>query len=131
MRRLDRAPRQYAFADVIIGLHAILFTDDAAATRSFLQDTLGLDSVDAGGGWLIFAGPPAELAAHPAEGQPHHEVYLMCDDIHATVADLEAKGAEFADGVVEQRWGLSTTLKLPGGGDLRLYEPRHPSPLIN
>ena len=116
---------------MIIGLHAILFTDDAAATRSFLQDTLGLGSVDAGGGWLIFAGPPAELAAHPAEGQPHHEVYLMCDDIHATVADLEAKGAEFADGVVEQRWGLSTALKLPGGGELRLYEPRHPSPLIN
>jgi catechol 2,3-dioxygenase-like lactoylglutathione lyase family enzyme len=115
---------------VIIGLHAILFTDDAVATRSFLQETLGLESVDAGGGWLIFAGPPAEIAAHLAEGQPHHEVYLMCDDINATVAELEAKGAEFVDGIVEQRWGLSTTLKLPGGGELPLYEPRHPSPLI-
>jgi catechol 2,3-dioxygenase-like lactoylglutathione lyase family enzyme len=71
---------------MIIGLHAILFTDDADATRAFLRDTLSLDSVDAGDGWLIFAGPPAELAAHPAGGQPHHEVYLMCDDIHATVA---------------------------------------------
>ena len=115
---------------MIIGLHAILFTDDPVATRSFLRGTLGLDSVDAGGGWLIFAGPPAEVAVHPAEGQPHHEVYLMCDDIHGTVADLEAKGAEFGEGVVEQRWGLSTTLKLPGGGELPLYEPRHPSPLI-
>ena len=115
---------------MIIGLHAILFTDDAVATRSFLRDTLGFDPVDAGGGWLIFAGPPAEVAAHPAQGQPHHEVYLMCDDIHATIADLEAKGAEFVEGVVEQRWGLSTRLKLPGGGELPLYEPRHPSPLI-
>ena len=115
---------------MIIGLHAILFTDDAVATRSFLQDTLGLEPVDAGGGWLIFAGPPAELAAHPADGQPHHEVYLMCDDIHATVADLKAKGAEFSEGIVEQRWGLSTTLKLPGGGELPLYEPSHASPLI-
>jgi len=127
---VEGAPRQYAFAHMIIGHHAILFTDDPVATRSFLRGTLGLDSVDAGGGWLIFAGPPAEVAVHPAEGQPHHEVYLMCDDIHATVADLEAKGAEFVEGVVEQRWGLSTTLKLPGGGELPLYEPRHPSPLI-
>ena len=115
---------------MIIGLHAILFTDDAEATRAFFRDTLSLDSVDAGGGWLIFAGPPAELAAHPADGRPHHEVYLMCDDIHATVAELAAKGAEFADGVVEQAWGLSTTLKLPGGGQISLYQPSHPSPLI-
>ncbi|HET7048672.1 MAG TPA: VOC family protein [Solirubrobacteraceae bacterium] len=115
---------------MIIGLHAVLFTDDPVATRSFLQDTLGLESVDAGGGWLIFAGPPAEVASHPAEGRPHHEVYLMCDDIHATVAELEAKGAEFIEGVVEQRWGLSTKLRLPGGGELPLYEPRHASPLI-
>ena len=116
---------------MIIGLHAVLFTDDAAATRSFLADTLGLDSVDAGGGWLIFAGPPSELAAHPAEGRPHHEVHLMCDDIRATVADLEARGAEFVGDIVEQRWGLSTKLRLPGGGELALYEPRHPSPLIS
>jgi hypothetical protein len=105
-------------------------TDDADATRAFLRNTLGLDSVDAGGGWLIFAGPPAELAAHPADGRPHHEVYLMCDDICATVAELAAKGAEFTDGVVEQAWGLSTTLKLPGGGEISLYQPTHPSPLI-
>jgi catechol 2,3-dioxygenase-like lactoylglutathione lyase family enzyme len=116
---------------MIIGLHAVLFTDDAAATRSFLQDTLGLDSVDAGGGWLIFAVPAAELAAHPAEGRPHHEVHLMCDDIRATVAELEAKGAEFVGGVVEQRWGRSIKLRLPGGGELPMYEPRHSSPLIS
>ena len=116
---------------MIIGLHAVLFTDDAAATRSFLADVIGLDSVDAGRGWLIFAGPPSELAAHAADGRPHQEVYLMCDDIHATVAELESKGAEFVGGVDEQRWGLSTKLRLPGGGELALYEPRHPSPLIS
>jgi predicted enzyme related to lactoylglutathione lyase len=69
-------------------------------------------------------------AAHPADGQPHHEVYLRCDDIDTTVAELAAKGAEFTDGVVEQPWGLSTTLKLPGGGQISLYQPTHPSPLI-
>jgi catechol 2,3-dioxygenase-like lactoylglutathione lyase family enzyme len=115
---------------MIIGLHAILFTDDAEATRAFLRDTLGLESVDAGGGWLTFAGPPAELAAHPAEGTPHHEVYLMCDDIHATVSELAARGVQFTDGVVEQAWGLRTALKLPGGGQIPLYQPSHAGPLI-
>lgn len=115
---------------MIIGLHAILFTDNAEATRAFLRDTLGLDSVEAGVGWPVFAGPPAELAAHPADGQPHHEVCLMCDDIDATIAELTAKGAEFTEGVVERAWGLSTTLKLPGGGRIPLYQPSHPSPLI-
>ena len=114
---------------MITGLHAILFTDDAEATRAFLRDTLGLDSVDAGGGWLIFAGPPSELAAHPAQGQPHHELYLMCDDIQTTIADLAAKGAEFTGGVVQQPWGLSTTIELPGGGRISLYQPTHASPL--
>ena len=109
----------------------ILLTEDADGTRAFLRDTLGLESVDAGGGWLIFAAPPAELAAHPADGPPHHELYLMCDDIDATVADLERKGAAFSEGVVEQPWGPSITIRLPGGGRISLYQPRHPSPLID
>ena len=113
------------------GLHAILFTDDSDGTRAFLRDTLGLESVDAGHGWLIFAGPPSELAAHPAEGQPHHELYLMCDDIDATVAELREKGARFSEEIVERPWGRSTTLELPGGGQLPLYEPSHPSPLAS
>ena len=77
-----------------------------------------------------FAGPPSELAVQPAAGQPHHEVYLMCDEIRATVAELAAKGAEFTDSTVEQAWGKSTTLKLPGGGQISLYQPSHPTPLI-
>jgi catechol 2,3-dioxygenase-like lactoylglutathione lyase family enzyme len=116
---------------MITGLHAILFTDDADGTRAFLRDTLGLDSVDAGHGWLIFAGPPSELAAHPADGHPRHELYLMCDDIDTTVAELREKGAEFAEGIVERPWGRSTTLTVPGGGRLALYEPSHPSPLAS
>jgi catechol 2,3-dioxygenase-like lactoylglutathione lyase family enzyme len=115
---------------VITGVHAIIFTADAEGTRAFLRDVLGLRSVDAGGGWLIFALPPAELAAHPTEEQPHHHLYLMCDDIRATVGELEDKGARFSEEITEQPWGLTTSLMLPGGGQLGLYEPRHPSPLF-
>jgi predicted enzyme related to lactoylglutathione lyase len=113
---------------VITGVHAIIFTGDVDRTRAFLRDTLGLQSVDAGGGWLIFALPPAELAAHPTDGPPHHQLYLMCDDVHATVQQLEAKGAQFTEKITEERWGLTTAFTLPGGGQLGLYEPRHPSP---
>jgi catechol 2,3-dioxygenase-like lactoylglutathione lyase family enzyme len=116
---------------VITGVHAIVFSEDVEQTRAFFAETLGLRSVDAGGGWLIFALPPAELAAHPADGQPRHELYLMCDDIQATVEELQARGVELSDGISEERWGLTTSLKLPGGGRLGLYEPRHPSPILD
>jgi hypothetical protein len=114
---------------MVTGVHAIVYSKDAAATRDFFADTLGLDSVDAGGGWLIFALPPAELACHPTDGEPRHELYLMCDDLHATLTELEAKGVERGEEISEQRWGLTTSLRLPGGGVLGLYEPHHPSPL--
>ena len=113
---------------MITGLHAIVYSEDAEAVRAFLRDTLELDWVDAGRGWLIFAAPPAEIAAHPAETSGRHELYLMCDDITATVAELEAKGVEFVAPVTDQGFGLMTTLKVPGGGELGLYEPRHPLP---
>jgi predicted enzyme related to lactoylglutathione lyase len=114
---------------VITGIHAIVFTEDVAKARAFFADTLRLRSVDAGGGWLIFALPPAELAAHPTDENPHQEFYLMCDDIHATVGELSAAGVEVSEDITEQQWGLTTSLELPGGGRLGLYEPRHPSPL--
>jgi hypothetical protein len=113
---------------VITGVHAILFAEDAEATRAFLRDTLELDSVDAGGGWLIFALPPAELAAHPSSDSGRHQLYLMCDDILTTVANLEAKGVEFTRPVSDEGFGLMTSLRVPGGGELGLYEPRHPLP---
>ena len=114
---------------MITGVHAVMFTSEAEGLRAFLRDVLGLDSVDAGGGWLIFALPPAELAAHPSDGDASTELYLMCDDIEATVAELEAKGVEFARPVSDEGWGLVTAMRVPGGGELGLYEPRHPTPL--
>jgi predicted enzyme related to lactoylglutathione lyase len=114
---------------VITGVHAIIFTHDAEGVRAFLRDVLELPSVDAGGGWLIFALPPAELAAHPAEEDGRHELYLMCDDIRATVAELKAKGVEVSNEISDEGFGMMTSLVLPGGGELALYEPRHATPL--
>jgi predicted enzyme related to lactoylglutathione lyase len=113
---------------VITGVHAIVFSPEADKVRAFFADVLGLPSVDAGGGWLIFALPPAELAVHPAGGDGHHELYLMCDDIHATLAELSGKGVETAREVSDQGWGLLAAIRLPDGAELALYEPRHPSP---
>jgi catechol 2,3-dioxygenase-like lactoylglutathione lyase family enzyme len=114
---------------VITGVHAIIFTRDAEGVRAFFRDVLELPSVDAGGGWLIFALPPAELAAHPAEEDGRHELYLMCDDIRATVAELKAKGVEVSDEISDEGFGMMSSLVLPGGGELALYEPRHATPL--
>jgi predicted enzyme related to lactoylglutathione lyase len=114
---------------VITGAHAIVYTTDAEADRAFVRDVLGFDSVDAGGGWLIFALPPTELALHPDATGNRHELYLMCDDIAATVEGLKTAGAEIVREVADQGWGLVTSIRLPGGGELGLYEPRHPSPL--
>jgi hypothetical protein len=113
---------------MITGAHAIIFTKDAEGVRAFLRDVLGLSSVDAGGGWLIFALPPAELAAHPTDEAGHHELYLMCDDIHATVDELAGRGVEFSGPISDEGFGLMTAIKMPGGGELGLYEPRHPIP---
>jgi len=114
---------------VITGVHAIIFTRDAEADRAFFRDVLKLPAVDAGGGWLIFALPPAELAAHPTDEDAHHELYLMCEDVRATVEELRSKGVEFTSEISDEGFGLMTALRLPGGGELALYEPRHPSPL--
>jgi catechol 2,3-dioxygenase-like lactoylglutathione lyase family enzyme len=106
-----------------------MFSRDADGLRAFLRDVLGFSGVDAGGGWLIFALPPAELAAHPSETGGRHQLYLMCDDIEATVAQLEAKGVQFTRPISDEGFGLMTAMKVPGGDELGLYEPRHASPL--
>jgi predicted enzyme related to lactoylglutathione lyase len=113
---------------MITGAHAIIFTKNADAVRAFLNDVLEFSSVDAGDGWLIFALPAAELAAHPADNAGHHQIYLMCDDIHATVTELERKGVEFTRPISHERWGLITAIKMPDGGQLGLYQPKHPTP---
>lgn len=112
---------------MINGAHVILFTDAADATRDFLRDALQLPSVDAGGGWLIFALPPAEIAVHPAE-QSSHELYLMCDDLEATVTRLTEAGATFGP-IHEERWGRIAMMSMPGGAQLPIYQPSHPSPI--
>jgi predicted enzyme related to lactoylglutathione lyase len=117
---------------MITAAHAIVFAEDAEAARAFFADVLGLRSVDAGGGWLIFALPPAELACHPTSPAEsgRHELYLMCDDLDATITELEAKGVEFTTPISDEAFGRMTHLRVPGGGELGVYEPAHPSPLF-
>jgi hypothetical protein len=110
---------------MIIGAHSILYSRDPEPLRAFLRDVLELESVDAGGGWLIFALPPGEVAVHPGDA-PRCELYLMCDDIDATMADLRAKDVTLSD-VTTERWGKVTYIDLPGGGQLGLYQPTHPT----
>lgn len=113
---------------MITGVHAIIFTSDADGVRAFLRDVLGLASVDAGGGWPIFGLPPAELAVHPTDGEPRDELYLMADDLVATVAELQAKGVKFTRPIKDAGWGLLTALLLPDGRELAFYEPQHARP---
>jgi predicted enzyme related to lactoylglutathione lyase len=116
---------------MITGIHALLYSREADATRALVRDVLGFSSVDAGNGWLIFALPPAELGIHPEDegGGGRSELYLMCDDIDATISDLRKKGVDIARPVSDQGWGRVTAILLPGGGELGLYEPRHPTAL--
>jgi len=111
---------------MITGTHAILYSADAEADRAFLRDVLDFPYVDAGGGWLIFQLPPAELGVHPAEGPPASELYLMCDDLDATLAVLAARGVHSVGERAEERWGVRAWIPLPSGTRLGLYEPRHP-----
>lgn len=114
---------------MINAVHALIYTKDAEADRAFFRDTLRFSFVDAHDGWLIFALPPSELGLHPTEGEEHHELYLMCDDVQATVEELTAKGVEFSQSVSDEGFGLVTAIRLPGGSELGLYEPKHPTPL--
>jgi predicted enzyme related to lactoylglutathione lyase len=113
---------------MITGVHAILFSKQAEVAREFFRDVLQLESVDAGGGWLIFALPPAELAVHPADGEGGQELFLMCDDIEQTTRDLAQRGVSTVEPITDQRWGRLTRLRLPSGDEIGLYEPRHPQP---
>ena len=120
---------------MITAVHTLLYADDAQAAREFFRDVLGWPNIDAHGGWLIFKTGPSELGVHPTSDDrggeewstdQHHEITLMCDDINKTVAELEAKGAEFTGGIHDQGFGLTTKLKVPGAGEMLLYQPQHP-----
>jgi hypothetical protein len=111
----------------IDGVHTIIYTRDADRDRAFIRDVLRLPSVDAGGGWLIFGLPPAEVAFHPADGNDRHELYLMTNDVAAFAADMASRGIDCSP-PQSMGWGVLTSLTLPGGGKLGVYEPRHPRP---
>ena len=123
---------------MITGAHVVLFTEDAEADRAFLRDALGFPSVDAGHGWLIFRLPPSEVAVHPVETEPdgrsdsageiRAEFYLMCEDLQSAIASLQTQGVDCA-AVDDEGWGLLTSVRLPSGSRLGLYQPRHPTAL--
>lgn len=111
---------------MISGSHVMIFSADAEADRAFLRDVLELPCIDSGGGWLIFRLPPAELGVHPGSND-FHQLYLICDDLDSTIARLSESGVEAAE-TETQAWGRSTTIPLPGGGKLGIYEARHARP---
>lgn len=111
---------------MINGAHVIVYSKDAENDRAFFRDILKFPAVDGGHGWLIFALPPAEAAFHPSENNDLHELYFMCDDLKATMGSLEAMKVK-CGAVTEERWGSLTTISLPGGGKIGLYQPKHPS----
>jgi predicted enzyme related to lactoylglutathione lyase len=114
---------------VIKAAHVLLMAEDPDAARAFFRDVLGWPHVDDGGGWLIFALPPSEVAVHPADGAQGHQLYLMCDDLEATTAELEAQGVDVTGPATEEPWGRLVDVRVPGLGPIGLYEPRHASPL--
>jgi hypothetical protein len=111
---------------MITGAHVIIYSKDPEADRKLFRDILKFPAVDAGHGWLIFALPPAEAAFHPDEKNDRHELYFMCDDLNATMKSLMGKKVK-CGAVTEQRWGSLTTISLPGGGKIGLYQPKHPT----
>ncbi|HLQ51475.1 MAG TPA: hypothetical protein VK129_08255 [Terriglobales bacterium] len=111
---------------MISGAHVIVYSKNAEADRTFFRDVLGFRSVDAGHGWLIFALPPAEAAFHPSDENGVHELYFMCDDLKAEMASLAKKDVKCSE-VQEAPWGSITKMRLPGGSELRLYQPKHPT----
>lgn len=112
---------------MINGGHVILYSKNAEADRTFVKNVLKFKYVDVNQGWLIFKLPPAEIAIHPSDENDMHEFYLMTDDLDLEMESLKKAGAS-CEAVTQQRWGRVTRIKLPGGGTLGLYQPRHERP---
>src|SRR5262245_50411728 len=133
MRTSNRQPAPgcrdtcYLGVHVIIGAHSIIYSKDAEADRAFLRDVIGFPNVDVGGGWLIFALPPSEIALHPSERNDRHEFYLMCDEVEGFIAEMSTKNVPCSK-IHEEPWGRLTEITLPGGGKLGVYQPFHARP---
>jgi hypothetical protein len=125
---LTATPSRSTLTAMIHGAHVILYSKDAEADRAFFRDVLKYPFADAGHGWLIFALPPAEVAVHPSDANDVHQLYLMCDDVHAFIAEMKKLNVACTS-IHEERWGSLTSLILPGGGKLGVYQPKHASPL--
>jgi len=114
---------------MIRGLHAMFYSSHADELRTFLHDKLGFAGTDVGGGWLIFDAPEADLGVHPTEGanpmSGTADISFYCDDIAATVRDLEARGVEFTKGIEDHGYGLVTFFKVPGDFEIQLYQPKY------
>ena len=110
---------------MLTGAHVVIYSKDPEADRAFFRDVLGFRSVDAGHGWLIFAVPGAEVAFHPHDQNNVHEMYFTCDNLMTQMAVLQKKGVQFGE-IAPEQWGTRTTIQLPGGGKIGLYEPKHP-----
>ena len=124
---------------MITAVHTLIYAEDPEAARAFLRDVVGWPATDTGGGWPVFRSGPSELGVHPSsweyEGQKgsteqHFEISLMCDDLQQTMAELTAKGARFRGGIVDQGWGLVTSLVVPGAGEVTLYQPQYDPPAL-
>ena len=113
----------------IVGAHMLLYTPEPEALRTVLRDVFEWTYVEDHSGWLIFAMPPSEVGVHPSEGSTQHQMCLMCDDLEQTMAELRSKGIEFRGEPEEESFGITTTMVLPGGVEILLYEPRHQTPL--
>jgi hypothetical protein len=111
----------------VTGVHTLIYTSEPEAVRAIFRDVFGWEHVDAGDGWLIFKLPPAELGVHPAKPLHSRDLSLMCDDLEATMAELRTRGIEFEGEPTDEGYGIVVTMLLPGGAEVALYEPRHPT----
>ena len=112
---------------MINGGHIIIYSRNPEADRDLFRNVLNLSYIDAHDGWLIFKLPPSEVAFHPSGENDRHEFYLMTDDLDADIAALR-KASVACGEPTQQSWGRATRIKLPGGGNLGLYQPRHSRP---
>jgi catechol 2,3-dioxygenase-like lactoylglutathione lyase family enzyme len=109
---------------MIKGVHAMFYTPQADELRAFFRDKLEMKYIDAGGGWLIFNPPAAEIGCHPGD-TIKHDISLYCDDIQTTVADLRAKGVEFTNEIEDHGYGFSTNILAPGGLEIQLFQAKY------